>query len=144
MWKDALNIDVELINKEWKVYLKEVDTGNFQLARLTLIGNANPASLLTLFISDNPMNPSGFSEERYDEVVRELLPRAANAVERQKLMNEAESILMEQMSALPLFTPTHKYLIQPSVKGMPPNLIGLRNYKYVSLDPAETVWAWPK
>ncbi len=56
--------------------------------------------------------------------------RGANA-----LVYEAETMLMEQMPILPIYTYTSKHLIHKSVKGMPSNLMDSLNLKYVRLDP---------
>ncbi|MCB1709303.1 MAG: peptide ABC transporter substrate-binding protein, partial [Halioglobus sp.] len=53
---------------------------------------------------------------------------------RYAVFHEAETLLMEQMPIIPVFTYTSKHLIHPSVNGMPPNLMDWANFKYVWLD----------
>lgn len=135
MWKDALNIDVTLTNQEWKVYLDSVTQMNFQIARRGWIGDyVDPNSFLDLFITGGGNNNTGFADPRYDDLVLRQAPQAATDEARLAIFHEAETLLMEQMPIIPLYTYTSKHLVHPSVSGMPPNLMDSANFKYVSLD----------
>ena len=39
MWKDYLNIDIKLLNQEWKVYLATESAGDYQISRGGWIGD---------------------------------------------------------------------------------------------------------
>jgi len=135
MWKDALNIRVTLSNQEWKVYLDSVTQMDFQIARRGWIGDyVDPNNFLDLFITGGGNNNTGFSDPRYDEMILRLAPQAETREERYAIFYEAETILMEQMPIIPIYTYTSKHLIHPSVKGLPPNLMDSLNLKYVWLD----------
>ena len=135
MWKDALNIRVTLSNQEWKVYLDSVTQMEFQIARRGWIGDyVDPNNFLDLFITGGGNNNTGFSDPRYDEMILRLAPRADTREERYAIFYEAETILMEQMPIIPIYTYTSKHLIHPSVKGLPSNLMDSLNLKYVWLD----------
>ena len=135
MWKDALNIKVTLSNQEWKVYLDSVTQMEFQIARRGWIGDyVDPNNFLDLFITGGGNNNTGFSDPRYDEMILRLAPRAKTREERYAIFLEAETILMEQMPIIPIYTYTSKHLIHPSVKGLPSNLMDSLNLKYVWLD----------
>ena len=139
MWKDALNIDVTLANQEWKVYLDSVDQMNFQMARRGWIGDyVDPNNFLDLFLCDGGNNNTGFCDPRYDDLVMRQAPRAASRDERYAIFSAAETLLMEQMPILPIYTYTSNHLIHPSVQGMPSNLMDAVNFKYVALD---TTWS---
>ena len=135
MWKDALNIKVTLSNQEWKVYLDSVTQMEFQIARRGWIGDyVDPNNFLDLFITGGGNNNTGFADPRYDEMILRLAPRAKTREERYAIFLEAETILMEQMPIIPIYTYTSKHLIHPSVKGLPSNLMDSLNLKYVWLD----------
>jgi oligopeptide transport system substrate-binding protein len=135
MWKDALNIEVTLTNQEWKVYLDSITQMNFQIARRGWIGDyVDPNSFLDLFITGGGNNNTGFADPRYDDLVLRQAPQAATDEARLAIFQEAETLLMEQMPIIPLYTYTSKHLVHPSVSGMPPNLMDSANFKYVSLD----------
>jgi len=135
MWKDALNIDVTLANQEWKVYLDSVDQMNFQMARRGWIGDyVDPNSFLDLFLCGGGNNNTGFCDPRYDELLKRQAPRATSREERYAIFREAETLLMEQMPILPIYTYTSNHLIHPGVQGMPSNLMDAVNFKHVALD----------
>jgi oligopeptide transport system substrate-binding protein len=136
MWKDELNIDVTISNQEWKVYLDNVTQMEFDIARRGWIGDyVDPNNFLDLFLAGGGNNNTGFADSRYDEMILQLAPRAADREERYRIFHAAETMLMEQMPILPVYTYTSKHLIHPSVQGMPANLMDSLNLKYVSLDP---------
>ena len=136
MWKDVLNIAVTISNQEWKVYLDSVTQMDFQIARRGWIGDyVDPNNFLDLYITDGGNNNTGFADPRYDEMILQLAPQAKTQEERYKIFYEAETLLMEQMPILPIYTYTSKHLIHHSVKGLPSNLMDSLNLKYVWLDP---------
>jgi oligopeptide transport system substrate-binding protein len=138
MWKDALNIDVTLTNQEWKVYLDSVDQMNFQMARRGWMGDyVDPNNFLDLFLCDGGNNNTGFCDPRYDELIKQKAPRATSREERYAIFSKAETLLMEQMPILPLYTYTSNHLIHPSVRGIPANLMDYVNFRYVSLQKDE-------
>ena len=135
MWKDNLNIEVTLTNQEWKVYLDSITNMHFQIARRGWIGDyVDPNNFLDLFISTGGNNNTGFADPAYDEMILREAPQAATREERFAIFKKAETLLMEQMPIIPIFTYTSKHLIHPSVNGMPPNLMDSVNMKYVWLD----------
>jgi oligopeptide transport system substrate-binding protein len=136
MWKDELNIDVTISNQEWKVYLDNVTQMEFDIARRGWIGDyVDPNNFLDLFLAGGGNNNTGFADPRYDEMILKLAPRATDREERYRIFHAAETMLMEQMPILPVYTYTSKHLIHPSVQGIPANLMDSLNLKYVSLDP---------
>jgi oligopeptide transport system substrate-binding protein len=138
MWKDALNIDITLANQEWKVYLDSVDQMNFQMARRGWIGDyVDPNNFLDLFLCGGGNNNTGFCDPRYDTLIKQDAPRATSREERYAIFSEAETLLMEQMPILPIYTYTSNHLIDPSVRGIPANLMDYVNFRYVSLQQDE-------
>jgi oligopeptide transport system substrate-binding protein len=136
MWREALNIDVTLVNQEWKVYLDTIDQMDFEMARRGWIGDyVDPNNFLDLFLCNGGNNNTGFCDSEYDEMVLRRAPRAKSREERFAIFREAETRLMEQMPIIPIYTYTSNHLIHPSVTGLPPNLMDAVNFKYVSLEP---------
>jgi oligopeptide transport system substrate-binding protein len=137
MWKEALNIDISIANQEWKVYLDSVDQMAFQMARRGWIGDyVDPNNFLDLFLCDGGNNNTGFCDRRYDDMILRQAPRAKTREERFAIFAEAETLLMEQMPIIPIYTYTSKHLKHPSVRGIPSNLMDYINYRYVSLEGA--------
>lgn len=138
MWKEGLNIDITIANQEWKVYLDSVSEMNFQVARRGWIGDyVDPNNFLDMYLTGGGNNNTGFSDERYDDMISRLAPQAKTREERFAIFYEAETMLMENMPIIPIYTYTSKHLIHPSVKGMPSNLMDSINLKYVWLETEE-------
>ena len=68
------------------------------------------------------------------DLVKRQAPRATSREERYAIFSAAETLLMEQMPILPIYTYTSNHLVHPSVQGMPSNLMDSLNFKYVALD----------
>ncbi len=100
----------------------------------------DPASFLDTFTSESGINRTGFSHPRYDEIMLRQAPATAEPDKRFALMHEAETLLMEALPVVPLYTYNSKHLVQPGVKGAQPNVLDLQNFKYISLDPDAPVW----
>jgi oligopeptide transport system substrate-binding protein len=133
---------VSLANQEWKVYLDSVNQMNFQIARRGWIGDyVDPNNFLDLFITEGGNNNTGYSDPVYDEIILREAPNAPTREERYALFRKAETMLMDEMPILPIYTYTSKHLMHPSVKGIPPNLMDSLNIRYVWLDPNETLKA---
>jgi oligopeptide transport system substrate-binding protein len=138
MWMKTLNITVNLVNQEWKVYLDSHNNMNYDMTRRGWIGDyVDPYTFLGMYITGGGNNKTGFSNARYDEIILHEAPAELDKDKRFALYHEAETILLENMPILPIFTYQFKHLYQTSVKGMPPNIMDYYNYKYVSLDPEE-------
>ena len=136
MWKKYLNVDITISNQEWKVYLNAVSQRDFQVARRGWIGDyVDPNNFLDLFITDGGNNNTGFANDYYDEMVLQLAPRARTEEERFAIFHEAETLLMQQMPIIPIYTYATRHLVHPSVEGMSANLMDSLNLKYVKLVP---------
>ena len=135
MWKKELNIDVTIVNLEWKVYLDLLSQMDYQMARAAWIGSyLDPRTFLGIFIKDGGNNRTGFSSPRFDDLVFRQAPETRTLEARLAVFHEAESILLEQMPIIPLFSYTSNHLIHKSVKGLPSNLMEIQNFKYVWLE----------
>ncbi|WOJ92105.1 peptide ABC transporter substrate-binding protein [Congregibacter variabilis] len=144
MWKDALNIDVTISNQEWKVYLDSVTNMDFGLARRGWIGDyVDPNNFLDLFLTGGGNNNTGYADPAYDELIQKIAPQAKTREERYAAFYKAETMLMEQMPIIPLYTYTSKHLMHHSVCGLPSNLMDSLNLRYVWLDADRTSSAEP-
>jgi oligopeptide transport system substrate-binding protein len=141
MWKRELNIDVTISNQEWKVYLNSVSQREFQVARRGWIGDYVDANnFLDLFITDGGNNNTGYASEEFDDIILDLAPKAQTRDERYGLFYKAETMMMNEMPIIPIYTYTSKHLIHPSVEGIYPNLMDSLNLKYVKLHPGRSLY----
>ncbi len=140
MWKRELNIDITISNQEWKVYLNSVSQREFQVARRGWIGDYVDANnFLDLFITDGGNNNTGYASDEFDDIILNLAPKAKTRDERYGLFYKAETIMMNEMPIIPIYTYTSKHLIHPSVEGIYPNLMDSLNLKYVKLHPGRSL-----
>ena len=140
MWKSELGIDITITNQEWKVYLDSVTQIDFQVARRGWIGDYVDANnFLDLFITDGGNNNTNYSDPLYDDLILYRAPAAKTREERYALFEQAETMLMDEMPIIPIYTYTSKHLIHPSVEGLHSNLMDSLNLKYVKLIPGRTL-----
>ena len=140
MWKRELNIDITISNQEWKVYLNSVSQREFQVARRGWIGDYVDANnFLDLFITDGGNNNTGYASDEFDDIILNTAPKAKTRDERYGLFYKAETMMMNEMPIIPIYTYTSKHLIHPSVEGIYPNLMDSLNLKYVKLHPGRSL-----
>jgi oligopeptide transport system substrate-binding protein len=96
MWKEVLNIDVELKVSEWEVVLQDRRNGNFQITRNGWIADYNdPVTMLSLFTSASGNNDGKYSSPAYDAKLDEA-NKETDPAKRNQLLHEAEDILLGQ------------------------------------------------
>ena len=125
MWKTNLNVDITLLNNDWKVYLDKRDAKDYQVARAGWIGDyLDPNTFLDMFTSYSGNNDTGWSSKRYDA----LITQAGKTVDRDgryALLQEAEALLMAELPIIPIYTYVSKSLVSPDVRGWHPNILDI-------------------
>jgi oligopeptide transport system substrate-binding protein len=134
MWQQNLGIEVELVNQDWKVYLSREMVGDFQVSRAGWIGDyEDPNTFLDLMRPNRGNNKTGWENIEYDSIMRE-----ANATndqkERYKLLNSAESLLIDNMPIIPLYTYVRNYQLSSDVKNWTPNILDHHHPKFIYLE----------
>ncbi len=133
MWKTALNIDVTLVNQDWKVYLDKRDSRDYQVARAGWIGDyLDPNTFLDMYMTNSGNNDTGWSNPRYDALITQA-GATTDQDRRFALFREAEAILMTELPIMPIYTYMSKALVSPDVHGWFPNILDIHPYKYISL-----------
>jgi oligopeptide transport system substrate-binding protein len=104
MWRDELGVEMELRQMEWKVYLANQSRTAFETCRGSWIGDYNDAdTFLNMFMSKNGNNRTGWSNDKYDNLIR-AADKENDLAKREKLFQEAETILIrEENPIIPLF-----------------------------------------
>ena len=137
MWKKALNINVTISNVDWKVYLDNESHLNYQIDRAAWIGDyVDATNFLNMFVTGGGNNRTGWSNLRYDKLLRESEMKA-NQSERYAILQKAEKILMDEAPIVPIYYYTQIRLISPSVKGWDYNILDQHTFKYVYLDDSQ-------
>lgn len=137
MWKRALNINVNLRNQDWKVYLSTLRTMDYDIGRSGWVADYyDPNTFLDLFVTDGGNNKTGWSNSRYDE----LIALAANTVDEQQRLEyfqEAEALLVDEVPIIPLYNYSTNNLVHPAVKNWHNNRMDYYSYKHVYLEAAD-------
>lgn len=133
MWRTELGIEVTLSNSDFRVYLDNMRTLNYDFSRARWVGDYNdPNTYLDMFVTGGGNNQTGWSNANYDRLIAEA-GRTADQPKRFELLQQAEAILLAEAPVAPVFFGTRSYLIHPSVKGWVPSLLGIHRYQKVSL-----------
>ena len=135
LWRRELGINVGIYNQEWKVYLDNQSSLNYDISRSGWIADyVHPSTFVDMFTTGNGNNDTGWSNARYDALI-DAARRAGSEEERVKLMHDAEEILLNDMPIIPIYWYTRVYLMDPQVKGWSPTLLDNHPYKHVWLEP---------
>ena len=133
MWNKNLGINMQLENKEWKVYLDAQSHLDYDISRSGWIGDyMDPITFLEMFTTGNGNNDTGWGNERYDTLINKAF-RSTTEEEHFDSLMEAEAILLEELPIVPLYFYTRIYLMDPRLKGWSPKLLDNRPFKYLYL-----------
>jgi oligopeptide transport system substrate-binding protein len=135
MWQDVLGIRVRARNQEYQVYLDSLVTGDFDVVLASWDGGPTPSGFLDRWVTGGGTNDSVFTHPEFDHLVTEVVRQTADAGERMRSYRRAEEILLAELPIIPLFQNHSLYLRQPCVEGISDNLLGLIDFKYLSLAP---------
>lgn len=134
MWRRDLGIEVQLTNKEWKVYLDSQDTGEFWIQRAGWIADyVDPNVFLEIWTSGNLNNDTGWSNTEYDRLADTALA-TPNQAERYEIYQQMDEILVEEMPVIPIYYYKSVYALSPKVKGYWPTLLDNHPYKYIYME----------
>jgi oligopeptide transport system substrate-binding protein len=133
MWRDALGIEVAILPHEQKTWLQNQRTLNYTLSTYSWVGDfPDPSTFLGLFTSENGNNWTGWSDPAYDRIIATAAVTSA-AEERNRLFQQAESLLLAQSPLTPVYHGVQTYLIRPEVHDWQPALLGFHRYQRVRL-----------
>lgn len=103
VWKRELGIEMEPRQMEKKVYLRAQTALDYDVSRSSWIGDYNDANtFLDLFMTGNGNNRTGWSNARYDDLMR-AANGEADVNRRADLMRQAETILVrDELPIIPV------------------------------------------
>jgi oligopeptide transport system substrate-binding protein len=103
MWKKNLGAEIKLENQEFGVYIKNRQTGNFQVARAGWGADYNdPMTYIDLLMTGGGNNNSKYSNAEYDKLVKEALS-SQDDKKRMEAMAKAEKIMINEMPIIPVY-----------------------------------------
>lgn len=125
-WQRHLGVAVEVKNREWKVFLKELAVSPPPVYRLGWGADfPDPDNFMNLFTSYSANNHTGWGDARYDELI-ERASRERDPRRRQQLYDEAQRILCEREAPIvPLFVTAVNLVVADRVRGFRPNAMDI-------------------
>ena len=133
-YKTRLGVDLELDPVEWPVFQERNRNLDYQMGYKSYYADFNdPSSMMDLWITGTRTIPTGWSNERYDALVREAGQSADKAL-RAKDYTEAERILLEEGTIAPYAYSTGFDYVHPYVKGYAAPTFTAMLYKTVSVE----------
>ncbi|KMJ45022.1 peptide ABC transporter substrate-binding protein [Xenorhabdus khoisanae] len=118
-WKKKLGVEVKLVNQEWKTYVDNRNTGNFDVVRASWTGDYNePSSFLSLLTSAHSGNIAKFHNADYDALLKGASYETDDVI-RNRDYNQAEKMIAEQAPIVPIYQYTNGRLIKTWLKGYP-------------------------
>jgi oligopeptide transport system substrate-binding protein len=137
MLKKNLNVNIQLENKEWKVYLAARKNVEHDIARAGWLGDyLDPSNFFDILRSYAGNNNTNWKNPRYDELMN-TIEATSDPARRNELFEEANRILAEEMPVLPLYFFVDINLVDTSVKGWYDNVMHFHPLKYVYLEASE-------
>lgn len=134
MWRRNLNIPAGVLNQDWTVYLESQRKLDFDLCRAGWIGDyLDPFTFLSIWQTGDGNNNTGFSSKRYDELMQASM-REGDVPKRMAMLQEAETLLLDELPMVPLYWYVRNHLSLPEVKGLKSSLLEHRCYKAVYLE----------
>lgn len=124
MWKQVLGVHTTLVNEEFRVFLQNREQKIItQVFRVGWISDYNdPYSFLELFRSGHGNNDYGYSNSTFDALLDEVGLERVRA-RRERLMFEAERVLMSDHVIIPIYTYVSKRLVDPHLLGWQNNVM---------------------
>lgn len=117
MWRQNLGVDIELRSLEWGVYLVANHKLDYEISRGGWIADyPDPNTFLDMFTTGNENNQTGWSNPRYDEIIR-AAGQEGDVAKRMSLLAEAEAMLLDEAPILPIHFYVTMNLVNPRVKG---------------------------
>jgi oligopeptide transport system substrate-binding protein len=134
MWRRELGVNVRVNNMEQASLLASRRQLDYQVLRSDWAGDyLDATTFLKVFASDSSNNHTGWKNADYDRLLYQA-DRTADPVERDAVLQRAETILLNDAPIIPIYYFTTVRLVNPAVKGWNPTLLDRHPYKHVSLE----------
>jgi oligopeptide transport system substrate-binding protein len=135
MWRRELGIRVAIENREKRVHIALERALDYDISRGSWVGDfGDPATFLEFMMGGRANNRTGWSSERYDDLVTRSQDER-DPEDRRVLMAEAEAILVaDEAALLPIFHFRTAFVLRPGrFEGIEPNPRDLHPPKYIRL-----------
>ena len=126
MWRQNLDVEVEIQQAESATFFQDVDQGRYQMFTLGWIMDyPDEEDILNIhFDSESPNNNTFYSNPEVDALLREALTEPDSA-RRIELYQQAEQLILDDVPWFPLFFDRFHALVKPYVNNylIPPAIV---------------------
>ncbi|MCL2053117.1 MAG: peptide ABC transporter substrate-binding protein [Oscillospiraceae bacterium] len=125
MWKEVLNVNMEIRSAEWSVVLSDRRAGNFQVSRNGWIADFNdPVTMLGMFMSTSANNDGNYSNPEFDRLIEESM-RETDPAKRSALLHQAEAVMLGQdWACAPIYYYCVEAAASPNLKNFYSSMLG--------------------
>jgi oligopeptide transport system substrate-binding protein len=133
--RQNLNMNLNLVGQEWKVYLQTLHRNPPQLFGLSWGADyPDPETFMNVFTSHSGNNTTNWSSSTYDQLIA-AAEAEQDRTKRGQLYARADKLLcVEQAAIAPLYLATQNIMVKPWVKGMEFNPLDIQFFKSVTVD----------
>jgi oligopeptide transport system substrate-binding protein len=111
-WSENLNINVSLINQEWKTYLNTRREHDFEVARAGWIGDyQDPNTFLDMFLAGGAMNGGQYDNPEYDRLIKKAAMMEAGPGRMAVLRQAEDHFITNDAGVIPIYTYVTKNMI---------------------------------
>jgi oligopeptide transport system substrate-binding protein len=134
MWKQNLGVVTTLVNEEFRVFLQNRQQKVItQVFRAGWVSDYNdPYSFLEMFRTGHGRNDYGYSNSIFDAMLDEVGTERVR-VRRERLMFEAERVLISDHVIIPIYSYVSKRLVDPHLRGWESNVMDHHQTRYMFL-----------
>ncbi|MDR2490478.1 MAG: peptide ABC transporter substrate-binding protein [Spirochaetaceae bacterium] len=131
-WKDVLGIQVKIEVLPYDAYFSSLRQNNYDVGSSTWIGDfADPFTFLQMWRKDSNLNDARHNDTDYEKLIDASMLREGEA--RWKLLSEAEELLLDRGTVLPIYYSYAVNIIDISeVDGWFRNVLDIHPFKYLS------------
>jgi len=130
LWKKNLDVDVELNNEEWNVYLDSMSEGDYQIGRMGWIADFDDAiNFLEIFETVGGNNYTNWEDEDYQALLKESREEL-DPDKREDILKEAEEMFMDEMVIAPVYFYTNTYAKKDYVHDIEVGPLGVIQFKW--------------
>ena len=137
MWKQNLGVETEIVTVESGVFWADDtgtrDAGDFDVCYMGYTGDFDdPLCLLMCFDNSSGDEVTRWHNEEYQAIIKQLYS-GVSGEEREKLCEQAEAILTEEVPVIPIYSYASAALVNDRVQGFNRINGGSPRFEYVSV-----------
>lgn len=134
-WKKVFGNIIQIKGNESKSFFQQLTTLDYDVALGSWFADIDdPSNFLDLFTQKtNGGNNTGWEDVKYTELMA-LTMKTSSQEERIKLMDQAQTVLLDQMPVIPLFFGSFNYVKKREVSGVSLSDLGHLDLKHAYMD----------